>query len=61
MLWTQYSACSCVERFDPFDEWTEEETISAWQFLINTGLAWKLQGFYGRTAQQLINEGICHP
>ena len=36
-----------------------DETIEAWQHLINTGLCWKLQGFFGRTAQHLINQGIC--
>lgn len=36
-----------------------DETIEAWQHLINTGLCWKLQGFFGRTAQHLIDQGIC--
>lgn len=38
----------------------EETTIRAWQHLIDTGLAWKLQGFFGRTATSLIERGICH-
>lgn len=36
-----------------------EEVIDAWQFLINSGTVWKLQGFYGRTATKLIEAGIC--
>lgn len=40
---------------------SEEEVIDAWQHLINTGLAWKLQGFFGRTAHRLIEAGICQP
>ena len=36
-----------------------EEEIEAWQYLIDTGLAWQLQGWYERTAQRLINDGIC--
>ena len=31
--------------------------LSAWQYLVDTGLAWRLQGWYGRTANQLINDG----
>jgi len=41
------------------DGMTEEETISFFQELINSGLCWKLQGHYGRTAQFLIEEGVC--
>jgi hypothetical protein len=36
-----------------------EQYIEAWQHLINTGLVWQLQGFFGRTAQRLISDGIC--
>lgn len=36
----------------------EQEVIDAWQHLVDTGLAWKLQGWFGRTATQLIEEGI---
>jgi len=37
---------------------TEEEVIQAWQELVNSGLAWQLQGWFGRTAKHLINEGV---
>ena len=36
-----------------------DEEVEAWQYLIDTGLAWKLQGWYGRTAHRLINDGYC--
>ena len=38
---------------------SEEQYIAAWQQLIDTGLAWSLQGWFGRTARQLIEEGVC--
>ena len=37
---------------------TQEELIQAWQMLVDTGMAWKLQGWFGRTAMKLIEEGI---
>ena len=39
---------------------SEDQIIEAWQTLIDTGLAWQLQGFFGRTAHNLIQEGVCH-
>lgn len=40
-------------------ECTEEEVVEGFQHLINNGLAWTLQGSYGRTAMSLINAGYC--
>jgi len=38
---------------------SEEEAIKFFQELINSGMAWRLQGMYGRTAQDLIDRGLC--
>ena len=37
---------------------SEEQYIQAWQHLVNTGTVWHLQGSYGRTAMQLIENEI---
>ena len=38
---------------------SEEQEIEAWQHLIDTGLAWSLQGWFGRCSKHLIEEQIC--
>jgi hypothetical protein len=51
-----YTATGIAEGW--IDCESEEQYLEAWQILVNTGLAWKLQGWFGRVAQHLINEGV---
>jgi len=37
------------------------EVVELFQALVNTGLAWSLQGSYGRLAMQLIESGEIQP
>ena len=55
-----------MDRFDAIgivEGWIEtdnmSEAIQAWQYLIDTGLVWELQGWYGRRAKVLIESGVC--
>lgn len=43
------------------DEADQETQIEAWQMLIDTGVCWTLQGWFGRTAADLIESGVCTP
>lgn len=39
-------------------ELDEDQVVEFFQELVNSGLAWSLQGFYGRTARALIEAGL---
>lgn len=54
-----YTAIGIAEGFIEAD--TQEEVIAAWQHLVDTGLAWQLQGWFGRTAARLIEDGYITP
>lgn len=40
---------------------SQEQYIQAWQVLIDTGMAYQLQGWFKRTATALIENGHCTP
>jgi hypothetical protein len=51
-----YTATGIAEGFVEAE--SEEQVAEAWQYLVDTGLAWTLQGWFGRTAAQLIESGF---
>lgn len=59
-IMTPYLACAIAEGFCEGEGATEEQQIEAWQYLHDTGLAYQLQGWYGRTAKYLLEQGVIH-
>ena len=56
-----FNACWIVEGYiDRGDSYGEEEILEAWQYLVDTDIAWELQGWYGRTATALIEAGLIY-
>lgn len=53
-----FTATGIAEGFIEAED--EEQVVDAWQHLVDTGPAWTLQGFFGRTAAHLIEQGVCH-
>lgn len=51
-----YTAADIAEGWIESDD--AEQVIEAWQTLHDTGVAYQLQGWFGRTAQDLIAQGV---
>ena len=55
MAMDNYTATGIAEGWIECDD--PEQQTAAWQHLHTTGLAYQLQGWFGRRAQQLLAEG----
>lgn len=53
---TVFDAVGLAEGF--IEAESEEQVIEAWQYLHDTGTAYQLQGWFGRTARDLIAQGV---
>jgi len=56
--WTSYLATAYAEGFGEGENATQEESIEAWAVLIKTKLCNQLQGWFGRTANGLIEGDV---
>lgn len=53
-----YTACAYAEGFCEGEDADEKEILTAWQWLHDTGLAYSLQGFFGRACRDLIESNM---
>lgn len=54
---TSYTACELAEGFGEGEGASEDEQLTAWQWIWNHGIWKSLQGFYGRQVHALIECG----
>ncbi len=52
---------AAIDVIEGIEDASIDEQLQAWQSLVDSGLAWQLQGWYGRTATQLIQQGLINP
>jgi hypothetical protein len=52
------STLDAISIIEGTEDASLEKQLQAWQSLVNTGLAWQLQGWYGRCAKELIDQGL---
>lgn len=53
-----FNLCTFVTAFEA-GELDQDAVIEGFQAMIDSGIVWRLQGSYGRTAVDLINAGLC--
>jgi len=58
---TSYLATAYAEGFCEGEGASELEQLTAWQYLVDKGTCWSLQGWFGRTATTLIEQGAIMP
>jgi hypothetical protein len=57
---TQDELVDLISRYEE-QGLNEADAVRLFQHLIDTGMAWGLQGFYGRAAIHYIESGLCTP
>ena len=58
---TKMSTFDAVMIAEGVQEADTDQLQEAWQILVDSGLAWSLQGWFGREATRLIEAGVIQP
>ena len=48
----RFNAVGIAEGF--IEAESQEQVLEAWQFLVNSGLAWQLQGWFGQDRKSVV-------
>jgi hypothetical protein len=62
-LFTEGENMNSIDQITAYEQGDldRDATIELFQNLLDSGLVWKLQGHYGRTAERLLHMGLIHP
>ena len=55
---TPFLAVAIAEGFGPGEGASDTEKIEAWQFIVDNKMTAHLQGWFGRTAETLMRNGV---
>lgn len=55
-----YDLTTAIINYETDQMETTDQVLELFQHLVDTGMAWSLQGHYGRTATALIEGGHIH-
>jgi len=47
-----------MDKYESGDSMNNSEVLELFSYMIRTGMAWNLQGSYGRAARAMINNGF---
>jgi len=55
---TPTNVLDLMDKYESGDSMNNSEVLELFSYMIRTGMAWNLQGSYGRTARAMINNGF---
>jgi len=55
---TAYQACEIAEGFDESKKYSKDQQLTAWQYIYDRSIWKHLQGWYGRTVTDLLENGL---